>query len=98
MVNIFTKKNKHKTENVAEDSQPLSSTAFSSRKVASGKQIPKEVDELPQLRDYPATKYVHVPCVIASLILISRREALFDQKLELCSQIFNFEDVSGSAL
>jgi len=36
--------------------------------------------------------------VIASLILISRREALFDQKLELCSQIFNFEDVSGRAI
>mmetsp|Transcript_12693 Transcript_12693/g.37751 ORF Transcript_12693/g.37751 Transcript_12693/m.37751 type:complete len:363 (-) Transcript_12693:1181-2269(-) len=84
MVNIFTKKNKHKTENVAEDSHTrldnsLSSTAFSSRKVASEKQIPKEVDELPQLRDYPATK----------------REALFDQKLELCSQIFNFEDVAS---
>jgi serine/threonine-protein phosphatase 2A regulatory subunit B' len=83
MVNIFTKKNKHKTDIAAEDSHtrlqdsPLSSSAFSSRKVALGKQNPKEVDELPQLRDYPASK----------------REVLFDQKLELCSQVFNFEDV-----
>lgn len=40
------------------------------------------VDELPQLRDHPAAK----------------REVLFDQKLELCSHVFNFEDATQPKL
>merc|ERR1712072_927673 len=37
-------------------------------------------EELPQLRDYPSAK----------------REALFDQKLELCSHVFSFEDAASN--
>jgi serine/threonine-protein phosphatase 2A regulatory subunit B' len=86
MVNLFSTGAKKKKEVTVDDSQatrPQGNTPAvpAVRKgVSSGKQVtPKEMDELPQLRDYPAAK----------------REALFDQKLELCSYVFNFEDVSG---
>jgi len=85
MVNLFTKKNK-KADVGTDDTQvtrpqgSASSGATSARKGTTGKQTnPKEIDELPQLRDYPAAK----------------REALFDQKLELCSNVFNFDDASS---
>jgi serine/threonine-protein phosphatase 2A regulatory subunit B' len=86
MVNLFSTGAKKKKEVTVDDSQatrPQGNTPAvpAVRKgVSSGKQVtPKEMDELPQLRDYPAAK----------------REALFDQKLELCSYVFNFEDATS---
>ena len=60
MVNIFTTKKKNqKSDTTVDDSQarlqgsmPSGATSSNTRKTA-----PKEMDELPQLRDYPAAKY-----------------------------------------
>lgn len=72
MVLIFTKKNKRVTDE-SEDDVSIGRHALSPDRPT----LMAELDELPQLRDYPAAK----------------REALFEQKLELCSRTFNFDDV-----
>lgn len=72
MVNIFAKKNKK--ADVPSEEQTYQHAASMEHSPAN-----KETDDLPQLRDYPASK----------------RDGLFEQKLELCSRIFNFEDVAS---
>jgi serine/threonine-protein phosphatase 2A regulatory subunit B' len=78
MVNLFSTGTKKKKESVVDDQQGNSATLRKPTSL-SKQAMAKEMDELPQLRDYPAAK----------------REALFEQKLELCSHVFNFEDVSA---
>ena len=68
MVNLFPRKNKQKADVATDDSQVTrpqgsasSGTTSTARKGASTaglKNTPKEIDELPQLRDYPAAKYM----------------------------------------
>ena len=88
MVNLFSTGTKKKKESVVDDQQGNSATQRKPTSL-SKQAMAKEMDELPQLRDYPAAKRADIN--IAPL----RREALFEQKLELCSHVFNFEDVSA---
>mmetsp|Transcript_28995 Transcript_28995/g.93810 ORF Transcript_28995/g.93810 Transcript_28995/m.93810 type:complete len:382 (-) Transcript_28995:624-1769(-) len=78
MVNLFSTGTKKKKESVVDDQQGNSATLRKPTSL-SKQAMAKEMDELPQLRDYPAAK----------------REALFEQKLELCSHVFNFEDAAS---
>ena len=65
MVNLFPRKNKQKADVATEDPQVRpqgsASSGSTARKGASSaglKNTPKDIDELPQLRDYPAAKYM----------------------------------------
>ena len=95
MVNLFSTGTKKKKESVVDDQQGNSATLRKPTSL-SKQAMAKEMDELPQLRDYPAAKCADINIAPPDInIAPLRREALFEQKLELCSHVFNFEDVSA---
>jgi serine/threonine-protein phosphatase 2A regulatory subunit B' len=95
MVNLFSTGTKKKKESVVDDQQGNSATLRKPTSL-SKQAMAKEMDELPQLRDYPAAKCADINIAPPDInIAPLRREALFEQKLELCSHVFNFEDAAS---
>jgi len=96
MVNIFTKKSS-KLKSVPADethsNEPSTTTSSAIRRANLAGKASKEIDELPQLRDYPAVKQSAALLLNISFMIFCRRDMLFEQKLDLCSHVFNFEHV-----
>ena len=82
VVNIFTKQIRQQEDETGRGHTPNSLHGV----------ISPRNEELPQLRDYPSAKY-ELFSYISLLLQSCTGEALFDQKLELCSHVFSFEDV-----